>query len=98
MINTDSSLDMSLTQVMKILLTVVADTWNLNPKSVVKKASLNCIKGSRNSYCSLSFLSDPGRPLVKPVANSKGEGGWGVSLVACFSPLQYCIDRAFLLK
>ena len=42
-IKTDSSFDISLIQVIKILLTVVADAWNLNPKSIVKRASLSFI-------------------------------------------------------
>ena len=42
-IKTDSFFDISLIQVIKILLTVVADTWNLNPKSIVKRASLSFI-------------------------------------------------------
>ena len=42
-IKTDSSFDISLIQAIKILLTVVADTWNLNPKSIVKRASLSFI-------------------------------------------------------
>ena len=60
---------------MKILLTEVAETWNLKPKSIVKRASVSFIRVNKNSYSILSFLSGPGLPLTKPVANSKGEGG-----------------------
>ena len=74
-IKTDSSFDISLIQVIKMLLTVVADAWNLNPKSIVKRASLSFIRVNENSCSSLSFLSGPGHPFAKPVANSKGEGG-----------------------
>ena len=74
-IKTDSSFDKSLIQVTKMLLTVVADTWNLNPQSTVKRASLSLIRVNKISYSSLIFLPGPGLPLTKPVANWKGEGG-----------------------
>ena len=92
------SLDISLIQVIKMLLTMLANTWNLNPKSIVKRTSLSFIGVNKNSCLRLSFLYVPRLPLAKQVANSKGEGVWGASFVLCFPPSQYCIDHTFSLR
>ena len=55
-IKTDSSFDISLIQVIEMLLTMLANTWNLNPKSIVKRTSLSFNGVNKNSCLRLSFL------------------------------------------